>query len=104
MCSLVAFSDVLVCVGNLQLSVARFYLRELAASNLALKKLKHMSSMLRKLSFTDFTYVPAGLVVNHIAIVSEGLRFDSQAGKMGRSDANGSPPLLRFFGAVLPRR
>ena len=32
-----------------------------------------------------------------------GLRFDSQANQID-SVANGSPPLRRFFGAVLPRR
>ena len=35
---------------------------------------------------------------------AEGLGFDSRVGLAGRSSTNGSPPLRRFFGAVLPRR
>ena len=38
------------------------------------------------------------------AICAGGLGFDSRAGQIGHSVANGSPPLRRFFGAVLPRR
>ena len=30
--------------------------------------------------------------------------FESRAGQMGRSVANSSPPMRRFFGAVLPGR
>ena len=33
---------------------------------------------------------------------AEGLRFNSQAGQIGHTIANGSPPLRRFFGAALP--
>ena len=33
-----------------------------------------------------------------------GVGFDSQVGQIGHSVANGSPPLQRFFEAVLPRR
>ena len=35
---------------------------------------------------------------------AEGLGFNSQAGQSGHNVANGSPPLRRFFEAVLPRR
>ena len=34
----------------------------------------------------------------------EGLGFNSQAGRIGHTVANGSPPLRRFFGAALPMR
>ena len=34
------------------------------------------------------------------AIGAGGLRFDYRTGQIGRSVANGSPPLQRFFGAV----
>ena len=44
----------------------------------------------------DFTYVGC--------FGEGGLEFNSQAGQIEHSVANGSPPLLRFFGAVLPRR
>ena len=37
-------------------------------------------------------------------IGAEGLGFDSRAGQIGPSLANGSLPLRRFFGAALPRR
>ena len=33
-----------------------------------------------------------------------GLELDSRIGQIGYSVANDSPPLRRFFGAVLPRR
>ena len=38
------------------------------------------------------------------AIGARGLGFHSQAGQIGHSFANGSPPLQCFFGAVVPRR
>ena len=41
-------------------------------------------------------------VVNLISVDPSGLCFDSRAGRVGHSVANGSPPLRRFFGAVLP--
>ena len=46
----------------------------------------------------------ASAVVNHIAIGAGGTAFDSQAGQIEHNVANGSPPLRRFFGAVLPAR
>ena len=51
-------------------------------------------------------YKPAGdnAVVKDVAIDAEGLGFSSQAGQRGHTVANGSPPLRRFFGAVLTRR
>ena len=42
--------------------------------------------------------------VKDVAIDAKGLWFNSQAGQIGHSVANGSPPLCRFFGAVLSRR
>ena len=45
-----------------------------------------------------------GLVVKDITIDARGLWFVSQAGQIGHSVANGSPPLRCFFGAVLSRR
>ena len=39
-----------------------------------------------------------------IAFHSRGLGFNSRAGHIELSVTNGSPPLRRFFGAVLPRR
>ena len=43
------------------------------------------------------------VVIKDIAIDAEGLGFNSQAGQIGHSVANGSPPLRRFFGAALPK-
>ena len=45
-----------------------------------------------------------GAVMKNIAIGAGGLGFDSCAGQIGHSVANGSPVLRHFFGAVLPRR
>ena len=42
--------------------------------------------------------------VKDVAIDAEGLRFNFQAGQIGHSIANGSPPLRRFFVAALSRR
>ena len=39
-----------------------------------------------------------------IAIGAGGLGFENRAGLIKHSVANGSPPLRRFFGAVLLRR
>ena len=39
-----------------------------------------------------------------VAIDAEDLRFNFQTGQIGHSVANGSPPLRRFFGPVLPKR
>ena len=47
---------------------------------------------------------PVGVVVTYMAVDVGGLGFDSQAGQIGHSDGNGSPPLRCFFGAVLLRR
>ena len=52
----------------------------------------------------DWNYRPAGVVAKHIPIGSGGLGFDSWAGGVGRCVVNGSPPLPRFFRALLPRR
>ena len=43
-------------------------------------------------------------MVKDIAIGAGGSGFDSRAGQIRHNAANGSPPLQRFFGAVLPRR
>ena len=40
----------------------------------------------------------------HAVLDAGGLGFESRAGQIGQNVANGSPPLVRFFGAVLPRR
>ena len=40
-------------------------------------------------------------VTKHIAIDAGGLQFDFRAGQIGHSVDNGSPPLRRFFVAVL---
>ena len=42
--------------------------------------------------------------VQDIAIGAGGLRFESRVRQIGRSVANGSLPLRRFFGAASPRR
>ena len=47
---------------------------------------------------------PVKVVAKDIAMNEGALRFDSQAGLIGRNVANGSPPLRRFFEALLPRR
>ena len=38
-------------------------------------------------------------MLKDFAIDAEGLGFNSQAGQIGHSVANGSPPMRRFFGA-----
>ena len=43
-------------------------------------------------------------MLKDVAIDAEGLGLNSQAGQVGHSVANGSPPLWRFFGAALLRR
>ena len=48
-------------------------------------------------------FVPP-VVVKDIAIGAFGISFDSQAGVIGHSVADGSAPLRRFFGAVLSKR
>ena len=47
---------------------------------------------------------PVCSVYKHIAIDVGGLGFDYRVGQIGHSVANGSPPLRRFFGAVLLKR
>ena len=44
------------------------------------------------------------LAVQDIAIGAGGHNFDSRAGQIGSSVANGLPPLRCFFGPILPRR
>ena len=44
------------------------------------------------------------VVIKNIAIDEEDVGFDSRTRKIWHSFANGSPPLRRFFGAVLPKR
>ena len=44
------------------------------------------------------------VVLKDFAIDAEGLGLNSQAGQVEHSVANGSQPLRRFFGAMLPRR
>ena len=46
----------------------------------------------------------ASAVVKDVAVDAEGLGLNSQDGQIRHTVANGSPPLRRFFGAVLPRR
>ena len=47
---------------------------------------------------------PVSSVAKHIAMGARGLRFNSHAGQVGYTIANGSPPLHRFFGTVFPSR
>ena len=47
---------------------------------------------------------PDSTVVKHISIGAVGLWFNYRSGQFGHSVFNGSPPLRRFFRAVLPRR
>ena len=49
-------------------------------------------------------FAGVGSVVKYIAISAGGLWFESRANQVEPNFANGSPPLRRFFGAVLPRR
>ena len=51
-----------------------------------------------------FSICDISSVVKLNAIRAEGLGFDSQAGQIGYSVAYDSPPLRRFFRAVLRRR
>ena len=44
------------------------------------------------------------MMIKDMAIGTGSLEFDSWASAIGRSAANGSPPLQCAFGAVLPRR
>ena len=44
------------------------------------------------------------VVLKDFTINAEGLGLNFQAGQIGHSVANGSPPLRHFFGAALPRR
>ena len=55
-------------------------------------------------SFKKYSLLGCSLAVDHIAMGARGLGFDYRAGQIGHSVANGSLPLRRFFGAVLPRR
>ena len=50
------------------------------------------------------TFSPSKCLENLRRDVAIHPRFDSRAGQIGHSVANGSPPLRRFFGAVLFRR
>ena len=45
-----------------------------------------------------------GPAFENIAVVAGGLRFDSRTDQIGHSVTYESPPMRRFFGAVLPRR
>ena len=45
-----------------------------------------------------------GSFVKRTLSVGGGLGFDSRAGQIGHSVSNGSPPMRRFFEAVLSRR
>ena len=47
---------------------------------------------------------PVSSVVKHVAIGTRGLGFDSRTGQFEHRVTDGSPPLRRFFGTVLPRR
>ena len=52
---------------------------------------------------TLHTTWPSELLIKKIATGAGGLEFDSRAGQIGHSVANGSPPLQRILRAVLPR-
>ena len=52
----------------------------------------------------EILHRPADAVVKHIANSAAGRKFDSRAGQIEHSVANGSPPLRRFIEAVLSRR
>ena len=54
-------------------------------------------------SLNKFIHRAVGVVGKEPVIGTEGPGFDSRAGQIGHSVAKGSPPLQRFFGAVLPR-
>ena len=47
---------------------------------------------------------PVSSVVKHMAFGAGDQGFDSRAGQIEHSVANDSPPLRRFYGAVLSRR
>ena len=47
---------------------------------------------------------PVSSGVKSIVIDSGGLEFNSRTGQIGHGVANGSPPLQRLYGAVLPIR
>ena len=53
------------------------------------------------LIFLKYVHRPVAQLLKDIAVGAEGLWFDSRAGQIGRSVANGSSPLRCFFGAVL---
>ena len=52
----------------------------------------------------NFWHQPDTVVVKEIGNGAVGLGFDFWAGQIWQNVANGSPPLQRFFGALLPRR
>ena len=52
----------------------------------------------------NFAYRPISATVKDIALCAQGSGFVCRSGRIGRSVANASPPLRRFFGAVLFRR
>ena len=54
--------------------------------------------------FLKFPDRPVSSVVKDMTIGAGGLGFDSRVAQIGHSIDGGSPPLRRFFGAVLPRR
>ena len=51
-----------------------------------------------------FACRPVCSFAKHITIGTRGLGFDLRAGLIGRGVVNGSSPLLRIVGALLPRR
>ena len=58
----------------------------------------------RSVQFEFIHFWPVSSVVKLVVIGAGGLALDSRADQIGLNVANGSPPLRRFFGAVLHRR
>ena len=48
--------------------------------------------------------IPVSVGVKDTAVGVEGFEFNSPSGQIGHRVVNGSLPLRRFFGTVLPRR
>ena len=53
---------------------------------------------------TFFCNRPVSSAGNNTTIGAGGLGFHFRVGQIRQSVANGSPPLRRFFGAMLPKR
>ena len=68
----------------------------LVSMKLTLDRMRYIFSLIQRCW-------PAGVVVKNAAFAEGSFWFDSRAGQSRHSDTNRSPPLLRFYEAVLPK-